>query len=120
MSGEKKFRWGPVNLTTTGGVVSNDYMLSVDVSAWSKALCQLTVLAASGTNPTLDLKMVDGPENDSMFFDDTPDGAFDQMTGSGKKRVVITDFMQFLNYAYEIGGTDTPKFTIILDVCGRD
>ena len=116
-----KVRHGPTKLVDTGGTTTkNDLLLSADMGRCKRIVGRLTVLQAAGTNPTLDLEVVDAPENDYLFFSDTTDGAFDQMTGPGTKTVMVEEFTQFINFQYSIGGTDSPEFTIILDLVGKE
>jgi len=107
-----------VVLSTTGGEVTNDLLLSTDFSGFKEISGTLTVLGAEGTSPILDLKLLDGPENDTVFMGDTTDGAFSQVTATGNAKIYVTKFSRYLNFAYSLGGTN-PKFTVIVDLYGK-
>lgn len=114
----KHVRYGPIVLSTTGGEVSGDLLLSADFDGVTDISGTLTILGVEGTSPFLDLKIVDAPENDVVFMGDTTDGAFAQANSTGNKKVYIRDFSRYVNYAYTLGGTN-PKFTVVLDLYGK-
>ena len=115
-----RLRWGPIMLSTEGSDVSNDLLLSGDFAGVREISGTLTVLGASGTSPTLDVKLVDAPENTDIFFAATPSGGFAQVTsaGSAPVKVYLTQFSQYVNFKYTLGGTD-PKFSVIIDLIGK-
>ena len=112
---DKTVRWGPIKLDGSG---ENDLLLSADFSGVREFAGTLTVLSAAGTSPTLDVQMVDGPENDHLFVGDSTSGGFTQMTGAGNEKIYVTEFSRFVNFKYALGGTN-PEFIVTLDLNGK-
>ena len=100
--------------TSTG--TSSVYQLGA-VGAAQKLYACLHVLAASGTNPTLDV-IVESDDAEA-FSSATTRATFTQKTEAGSQFVVpiagpITD--TWWRTTWTIGGTDTPTFSIVLAV----
>jgi len=74
-------------------------------------LVQLACTVASGTNPTLDVKLqytIDGGTN----WNDITGGSFTQLTGTGNQIINVTGpWADACRIVYTIGGTNTPSFT---------
>lgn len=99
------------------GTGENDLLLSVDFAGIREVAGTLTVLSASGTSPTLDVQLVDGPENDHLFMGDTTDGTFAQMTGAGNEKAYVTKFARFVNFKYQLSAG--AEFIVVLDLNGK-
>lgn len=74
------------------------------------------VTAASGTNPTLAIKVETSPDNATWF--DLPGGAFAQITGAGQYALKIDNFGKYIRLAYTLGGTN-PSFTFSVHFVGK-
>lgn len=74
-------------------------------------LVQLACTAASGTNPTLDVKLqytIDGGTN----WNDITGGSFTQLITTGNQIINVTGpWADACRIVYTIGGTNTPSFT---------
>lgn len=76
---------------------------------YTKLRTELRVTAASGTTPTLDVKLQD--TMDGTNYNDITGGAFAQKTTTGAEVINVTSlFANQLRVLYTIGGT-TPSFT---------
>lgn len=70
----------------------------------------LTVSAASGTTPTLDVKVQTRESSSGTWRDLPAQGAFAQKTAAGTEQKVFTGTDRFVRIVHTIGGT-TPSFT---------
>ena len=111
----RHFRWGPTRFTSSG---ENDLLLSVDLGGAREVSGTLTVLGVSGSSPTLDVVLIDGPENDALYMGDTTSGAFTQMSSTGNTKLYITEFSRFMNYKVSLGGS-SPEFTVVIDLYSK-
>lgn len=83
------------------------------VDTWAKgrpreAVVLLSIGAASGTTPTLDVKIQESSDNST--FTDLPNGAFAQKTGAGFAELNIKGFKRYIRAVHDVAGT-TPSFT---------
>ena len=76
---------------------------SIDVHQWREVILYLNVTAASGTSPTLDVKILSSPDGETWYELDT----FPQMTGVGMQVKQLEKFGWYLKIAYEISGSFT-------------
>lgn len=67
----------------------------------------LSVGAASGTSPTLDVTIQQSPDGSTGW---TTVGSFTQMTGTGSQEIRVTPTQPYIRVAYTIAGT-SPSFT---------
>lgn len=80
-------------------------------------VCYLDVGAASGTSPTLDVKLQDSDDNSS--FSDVSGASFTQLTDTGAEELRVTGFRRYVRAAATIGGT-SPSFTFgVVAVAGK-
>ncbi len=80
-------------------------------------VCHLDVGAASGTSPTLDVKLEDSEDNSS--FSDVAGGAFGQKTDTGVEELGVTGFRRYVRAVAAVGGT-SPSFTFgVAGVAGK-
>lgn len=66
--------------------------------------------AASGTTPTLNVRLQHADNDVPGEFVDVPGGAAAQLTGAGFREVDVTNTKRFVRAVAAIGGT-TPSFT---------
>ncbi len=79
-------------------------------------LAFLNVTAASGTSPTLDVKIqVKDPDGEIY---DLANGAFAQKTGAGKEAKGIEKFGEDVRVSWAMGGT-SPSFTFGVTAIGK-
>lgn len=71
-------------------------------------VCFLDVGAASGTGPTLDVKLEDSDDNSS--FSDIAGAAFAQKANAGTEELRVTGFRRYVRAVAAVGGT-SPSFT---------
>jgi hypothetical protein len=67
----------------------------------------VTVTAASGTNPTLDVILQTTADGTNYYTA----GSFTQLTTTGTEAKVFTGLGSSSRWRWTIGGTDTPSFT---------
>lgn len=75
---------------------------------------KLTVTAASGTSPTLDVTVQTSPDASTW----TSVGTFTQKTGAGTQTKNFIGLDRYVQVAWVIGGTGSPSFTF--DVAGGE
>ena len=97
-------------ITASGNTHSN----SVNTKYDKEADIYLDITAVSGTNPTLDITIEDyNPKRDNWHTLAT----FSTKTGTGKDAGRIAENIgQGMAISYEIGGTNSPSFTLTVDV----
>lgn len=83
-----------------------------DTSDVDEITATLTVSAASGTDPTLDVIL-------QTTADDTA-GSFTQKTTTGAEAKVFTGLGSLSRWRWTIGGTDTPTFTFAASTYEKD
>ena len=86
------------------------------VGPYNEAVMFLDVTAASGTSPTLDVKIQTSPDNGTTWFDEGT--AFTQAVAATKEIKKITNFGDIIRAVCTIGGT-TPSFTFSLKMVGK-
>lgn len=83
--------------------------LEVNVAEYTQGAFYLKVSAASGTSPTLDVKIQEYDDLSASWFDTGT--AFTQATGTTTERKTITSLLgSRVRIVYTIGGT-SPSFT---------
>lgn len=86
------------------------------LESYQEALIYLKVTAATGTTPTLDVK-VQTSHDGSDWYD--MGSSFTQITAAATPAVLkITNFGPFIRLVYTIGGTD-PSFTFVARVAAK-
>lgn len=70
----------------------------------------LSVSAASGTNPTLDVILQTTADGTNYYTA----GSYTQKTGTGDEAKVFTGLGSSSRWRWTIGGTDTPTFTFAI------
>lgn len=90
----------------------------VEVGEYDEALVTLNVTAASGSSPTLAVKLQVSDDSGTTWYD-LPNGSFTQATGATTQALAITNFGDILRANFTIGGT-SPSFTFALKVMGKD
>lgn len=83
------------------------------VDAWAsgrpkEAVVLLSIGAASGTTPTLDVKIQHSDDNST--WTDLTGGAFAQKTAASFAEINIKNFKRYIRAVHTVGGT-TPSFT---------
>lgn len=95
-------------LHASGAETASGQSAGVDVSFYTEALLFLDVTAASGTGPTLDVKLQTSVDN-ATWYDCGVSVA--QQTGVARPAVVkATNLGRYLRAVWTVGGT-TPSFT---------
>lgn len=89
----------------------------VDVGRFLEALVFLNVTAASGTTPTLDIK-IQTSDDGSDWYDFNPASAFTQKTATAKDSLKLTNVGKYIRAVWTIGGT-TPSFTFSLKLVAK-
>ena len=79
----------------------------IDASSFKGGLFFLKCSAASGTTPTLTVKVITYDRKTADWYDLV---TFTQLTGVGKEMKTVADIGQRIAIEYTIGGT-TPSFT---------
>lgn len=88
----------------------------VDVGPFDEAILLLNVTAASGTSPTLDIKIQTSHDNSDWYDTGT---AFTQITATSKPSALkVTNFGKYVRAAWTIGGT-SPSFTFSLQMVAK-
>lgn len=87
---------------------NNGQAVSVD-SSYDSALVFLNVTAASGTTPTLDVKLQTSDDGGTTWYD-LPNGSFTQKTNIGSQVLAFTSVGDTIRVASTVGGT-SPSFT---------
>lgn len=113
MSNHREFTTANLNAASGGAITSTGQSASVHVGGYSEAIAMLNVTAASGTTPTLDVKLQTS-YNGTDWYDIAT--AFTQATAVSKQAgLKATNLGQFLRAVWTIGGT-TPSFTFDLNL----
>lgn len=81
-----------------------------DSSDVDEITATLTVSAASGTNPTLDVILQTTADGTNYYTADS----FTQKTTTGTEAKVFTGLGSLSRWRWTIGGTDTPTFTFAI------
>ena len=80
-------------------------------------VCYMDVGVASGTGPTLNVKLQDSVDNST--FTDIAGAAFAQKTAPGTEELRVTGFRRYLKATATVGGT-SPSFTFgVVAVAGK-
>lgn len=87
------------------------------VGNYREAIATLNVTAASGTTPTLDVKLQTSDDGGTTWYD-LPGGVFTQRTAAGAQALQITNFGDTLRAVSTIGGT-TPSFTYAIKLVAK-
>lgn len=105
-----------VELHASSAETATGQSVAVDLTEYDEAVLLLDVTAASGTSPTLDIKLQTSHDGDDWY--DLGD-AFAQQTGVAKPDALkITNFGSNVRAVWTIGGT-TPSFTFSLQLVGK-
>lgn len=92
---------------------------AVDLGKFNDLIVYLDITAASGTTPTLDVKLQTSYDDGGTWFD-LPSGAFSQKSAVGKDVLQIgSNFGRWLRIDYSIGGT-TPSFTFSVNAVSKN
>ena len=102
----------------TGTEIASDTMVGVaDFHSATRLDAQIEVTAASGSTPTLDVKLQDSL--DGTNWTDVTSGAFTQATTTTIERITVATFDgAFVRIAWTITG-GTPSFTFNVRVIGK-
>lgn len=90
---------------------------AVEVGEYTEALVTLNCTAASGTTPTMTVKVQTSDDKGTTWYD-LPSGGFTQLTAAGKQALQITCFGDYIRALWTIGGS-TPSFTFVMNVTGK-
>lgn len=107
--------------SSTKTITGNTNTTPLQVGDFKEAVVALNVTAASGTTPTLDVKIQTSDDGGSTWYDlvypnTTTPVAFAQATGVSKKLISLSGaFGDYLSIVYTIGGT-SPSFTFAVKV----
>lgn len=105
-----------LNLFKSAEVTETSQTAAIDVSGADELSVFLSVTAASGTSPTLDVVIQDSPDG-LLWYDKE---SFTQATAVTSEAKRLTNFGKFVRVKYTIGGTDTPTFTFEVKATGRN
>jgi len=83
----------------------------LDVEGFKGGLFFIKCSAASGTNPTLDVKVIAYDKKTADWYTLV---TFTQLTTTGKEMKTCADVGQRIAIEYTIAGTNTPSFTFIV------
>ena len=89
---------------------------SLDIGNTRELIVTLDVSAASGTSPTLDVKLQHSPDG-SLWSD--LGTAFAQKTGVAREVKVFTQYHRYVKVVYTIAGT-TPSFTFSVEATAKE
>ena len=108
------------NLTTvllaSGARTASGEGASTDLSNTKELIVTLDVTAASGTTPTLDVKIQHSP--DGVKWSDLGT-AFAQKTGVAREVKVFTQYHRYVKAVYTIAGT-SPSFTFSVEATAKE
>jgi len=90
---------------------------SLAIGGYKEAVVTLNVTAASGTVPTLDVKIQTSDDGGTTWFD-LPGVAFAQVTAATTKALQITNFGDTIRAVSTITGT-TPSFTYAIKLVAK-
>lgn len=90
---------------------------AIAVPAIREALATLNCTAASGTSPTLNVKIQASDDGGTTWYD-IPNSAFTQLTAAGSSAIKIDTFGDTIRANYTIAGT-TPSFTFAVKIVGK-
>ncbi len=108
--------FSPLARTSSGNGTAIDTH-GTDYGNPRELVCFLDVGAATGTSPTLDVKLQDSDDNSS--FSDISGATFTQKTDTGSEELSVTGFRRYVRAAATIGGT-SPSFTFgVAAVAGK-
>lgn len=104
-----------LNLATAGGITATQNSAAVNAGSYQEAVLYLNTTAASGTTPTLNVKLQTSYNGTDWY--DIPSAAIVQVTGVIKSipLIVTGGLGQYVRAVQTIGGT-TPSFTYDLDL----
>ncbi|MEB0287222.1 hypothetical protein QN355_11720 [Cryobacterium sp. 10S3] len=102
-------------LVTTGIQTISSFSGTTEVGTFNGVVAYLNVTAASGTTPTLAVKLQDSP--DKVTWYDIPGAAFTSMTTTGTQRISAINIGAYVRAAITITGT-TPSFTTNIQMVG--
>jgi len=105
----------PLELFKSAEKTSSGQTAAIDVSGADQLSVFLSVTAASGTSPTLDVVIQDSPDG-LLWYDKE---SFTQATTTTSEAKRLTNFGKFVRVKYTIGGT-TPAFTFEVKATGRN
>lgn len=97
-----------LQLSTTQTANGNGTALT-SAGPYNSAFVTLNCTAASGTTPTLNVKIQASDDGGTTWFD-VPNGSFTQLTTTGSQAIQISNFGDTIRAAWTISGT-TPSFT---------
>jgi len=104
----------PLQITTQTNLVATAQSAAVGIApGCDAAIFWVDVTAESGTSPTLDIAIQDGPTAAGPFAT-VASGAITQITAVGVTRHVVTDCGPFVRLNMVLGGT-SPDFTFTVD-----
>jgi hypothetical protein len=86
----------------------NTHTAPIGVEEFREAQFYLLVTAKAGTNPTLDVTIESKIPKNDVFIEHTK---FTQINTTGKEVKNLANLGGAMAILYDIGGTDTPKFT---------
>lgn len=105
----------PILLTSAARTASGEGSV-LDLEKSKELIATLDVTAASGTSPTLDVKLQHSPDGSKWSDLGT---AFAQKTAAGREVKVFTQFHRFVKVVYTIGGT-SPSFTFSVEATAKE
>lgn len=99
-----------------GTITASATSAAVSSGNYSSAIAYLNVTAATGTTPSLTVKLQDSP--DGVTWYDIPSGAFTAATAVGTQRLTVSNIGPLLRAVSTVTGT-TPSFTVDLQLAGN-
>jgi hypothetical protein len=104
-----------------GGTVTENgdsYAAPINVKGAGEVVLFLDVTVASGTNPTLIVKLMTQDTISTKWFEI---GKFDTVSSvTTDTTPIINGLGSFLGCVWEVGGTDNPSFTFALNASIKD
>lgn len=98
-----------ITLQASAAQTASNNSASQSVGIRREMLLLLNVTAASGTSPTLNVKLQTTDDAGATWYD-VPGGAFTQATTTGTQALALTAFGDTVRASSTIGGT-SPSFT---------
>jgi thioester reductase-like protein len=96
----------PVTMVAGGAITATTTSTGIELGDRGTLRLTLTITAATGTTPTLDVAVQTSPDNTNW----TAVAAFSQQTAAGSVRKVFAGMDRYARVVETVGGT-TPSFT---------
>jgi hypothetical protein len=113
---------GITSVADLAEVTADGLSSAFDISKYEGALgFLLSARNKAGTNPTLGIKLQHSSDNDADPYTDVGGGAFTALTDTTALQLLVIDknaLKQYVKVAFDIGGTDTPKYEAAVALIG--